>query len=342
MRGCRVDADRNADRNADEADVLRVIEAETAAYFNKDYEGWTECWVHAPYIRRIGWFARCGVLANAGWERESAAMKASMGEFPMPNRSAAQVRRENVNIRVDHDMAWVTFEQVAPSTGDPFDVPGRQQEMRILERHEGRWRIAGCFMIGSPVEYADHPLLRVDAAATIVWMNGAADQELKTHPALLLSRGRLRARGRADDLQLQAAIKWAAGLRRYARRQVGQSVAPARYGALPIILGDPDAASHTVCWIIAEGGLVMVSFNDQHSTQQRLAAAAVLYHISPAQMQLAGLIVGGNSLVEALARLLGISINTARTQLRRMFAKTGVSNQAMLVSALLSVALPLA
>ena len=331
----------SAERNSDEAAVLRVIEAETAAYFNKDYEGWTECWVHAPYIRRIGWFARCGVLTVAGWERESAAMRASMGEFPMPSRSAGQVRRENLNIRVDHDMAWVTFEQVAPSTGDPFDVPGRQHEVRILERHDGRWRIAGCFMIGSPVEYADHPQLRVDEAATVVWMNGAAEEELQHHPALLLSRGRLRARDRADNQRLQAAIRWAAGPRRYTRPRVGQWVAPALFGALPIILGDPDAANHEVCWIVAEGGQVLVSFNDPQSTEQRLEAAAVLYHITPAQMRLAGMIVGGNSLVEA-ARQLGISINTARTQLRRMFEKTGVSSQATLVSTLLTVALPLA
>lgn len=327
--------------SSDEAEVLRAIEDETAAYFNKDYAGWTECWVHAPYIRRIAWFARCGLLMNVGWEREAAAMKASMGEFPMPNRSAGQVRRENLNVRIDHDMAWVTFEQIAPTTGDPFDVPGRQQEVRILERHGGRWRIAGCFMIGSPVEYADHPLLRVDETSTVVWMNGVAAEQLKHHHALLLSGGRLRARGRADNQQLQAAIKWAAGLRRYARRQVGQSVAPARYGALPIILGDPDADDREICWIIADGGLVLVSFNDQQVTEQRLAAAAVLYRITPAQMRLAGLIVGGSSLVQA-ARRLGISINTARTQLRRMFEKTGVSSQTTLVCALLSVALPLA
>ncbi len=188
-----------------------MIEAETAAYFNKDYDGWTECWVHAPYIRRIGWFARCGVLTVAGWERESAAMRASMVEFPMPSRSAGQVRRENLNIRVDHDMAWVTYEQVAPSTGDPFDVPGRAHEVRILERHDGRWRIAACFIIGSPVEYADHPQLRVDEAATVVWMDGAAEEELKHHPALLLSRGWLRAHDRAEAIYIlsgEATIRW--------------------------------------------------------------------------------------------------------------------------------------
>jgi DNA-binding CsgD family transcriptional regulator len=76
-------------------------------------------------------------------------------------------------------------------------------------------------------------------------------------------------------------------------------------------------------------------------TQQRLDAAAVIYGITPAQMRLVGLIVDGHDLVEA-ARQLSISINTARTQLRRMFEKTGVSSQATLVRALLSVAAPVA
>lgn len=86
---------------------------------------------------------------------------------------------------------------------------------------------------------------------------------------------------------------------------------------------------------------MLVSFKDEQTTEQRLAAAAVLYRITPAQMRLAGLIIGGDSLVEA-ARRLGVSINTARTQLRRMFEKTGVNSQTTLVIALLSVALPLA
>jgi hypothetical protein len=41
-------------READQAAILRVIEDETAVYFNKDYEGWTQYWVDAPDARRIG------------------------------------------------------------------------------------------------------------------------------------------------------------------------------------------------------------------------------------------------------------------------------------------------
>ena len=65
-----------------------------------------------------------------------------------------------------------------------------------------------------------------------------------------------------------------------------------------------------------------------------------VYGLTPAQTRLAALIVGGQGLVEAAGRL-GVSVNTARTQLRRMFEKTGVNGQPALVRALLSVLSPL-
>lgn len=163
-----MDAVREADRVA----ILRVLEEETTAYFNKDYEGWARCWVEAPYTRRMGWYARGGVLVQTR-EQDAGAMKLAMEKYPAPNRSAQEVRRENVNIRAREDMAWVTFEQIAPKTGDPFDVPGRQHEARILEKHAGE---------------------------------GAAEQ-IRHHDHLRLIGGRLRAHNRATDQRLQASCE---------------------------------------------------------------------------------------------------------------------------------------
>lgn len=59
----------------DRAQILKVIDDETAAYFNKDYEAWARCRVHAPYVRRLGWYARGGALIHTGWEQEDAVMK---------------------------------------------------------------------------------------------------------------------------------------------------------------------------------------------------------------------------------------------------------------------------
>ena len=325
--------------DADRAAILRVIEEETTAYFAKDFERWAACWVHAPHARRLGWYARGGRMAHVGWDEEAAEMRLSMEQFPTPNPSVKEVRRENISVRVGGDLAWVTFDQSAPSTGDPFDVPGVQQEMRVLERHDGEWRIAGCFVIGSTLEFVTSPLLRVDERSAIVWMNAAAEAGLKSHPGLMLGAGRLRGRARAADERLQASIRWAAGLKGYAARQAARSVVPALHGTLPVVLGESGEGVLDICWVSAEGGMILVSFNDQRATEQRLEAAAVVYGLTPAQLRLVRLIVAGRDMVEAASDL-GISVTTARTQLKRMFDKVGVSSQASLVRALLSVASP--
>ncbi len=87
--------------------------------------------------------------------------------------------------------------------------------------------------------------------------------------------------------------------------------------------------------------MIVVSFDDGHRTDQRLAAAAVIYGLSPGQLRLAKLVVDGHDLVEA-ARELGISVNTARTHLQRIFDKTEVRSQPALVRVLLSALAPVA
>src|SRR5436190_587457 len=113
--------------------ILKVIEEETAAYFRKDYDAWAECWAHEPYARRWGSFARGGLLITEGWADESRKMRVAMAQHPTKIDVGDAIRRENLSVRIAVDMAWVTFDQIAPITGDPFDVPGLQHEMRILE-----------------------------------------------------------------------------------------------------------------------------------------------------------------------------------------------------------------
>jgi DNA-binding CsgD family transcriptional regulator len=326
--------------SGEETKILKVIEDETAAYFNKDYEAWARCWVHESYVRRFSWFARGGTFIHNGWEVENASIKAGMARYRAPNQSVHSVTRENVNIRVGKDMAWVTFEQVAPLTGDPFDVPGRQLEGRVMEKHSGAWRIAASFNIGSSIERASSPLLRVDGDSTVRWMNPAALEGLREHRALALTGGRLHGKHSEADRRLQASIRWAAGLHSYADFQADPHLAAARRGALPVILDASDETLPALCWVIAEGAMILVSFDDERSIEKRLESAAIVYGLTSAQTRLASLIVAGRDVVEA-ARRLGVSANTTRTHLQRMFDKTGVRSQPALVRALLIVAAPL-
>lgn len=125
-----------------ETAVMRVIEAETNAFWNKDFEAWADCWLHSPHIRMMGWWARGGISVIEGWEAHSSTIKRLMDANPIPNPASANVRRENVNIRVSDGMAWVTFDQYGADTGEhDMDMPGLSHETRILEKHDGDWKI---------------------------------------------------------------------------------------------------------------------------------------------------------------------------------------------------------
>ena len=129
-------------KSGDENAVMSVITAETNAFWMKDYAAWADCWLQTPDIRMHGWWARGGIRVTEGWAALSSSLQALMESNPTPQPQAAQVRRENINIRVSDQMAWVTFDQYGADTGEPdMDMPGLSHETRILEKHDGHWKL---------------------------------------------------------------------------------------------------------------------------------------------------------------------------------------------------------
>jgi DNA-binding CsgD family transcriptional regulator len=319
---------------ADVEAVKKVIWAETRAFYNKDFEALSRCWVHAPYIRRLGWWTRGGVTDHWGWETIGGRMRRGMLTSPEPNSTAKEVRHENEVVRVSGNMAWATFDQYAPDTGDPdFDMPGLCREARVLEKHDGEWRIVYHTYVHHTAEPVRSPMIRVDGLANISWMNNAAESALKMSEGLIVRLGRLRAVHSGDDQKLQAAIVAAAGR--------DQTLDGAR-AAIPLVLESGSSDEVCVCWVMTEGsgsGAVVVSINNHMLAQDYVDASARAFGLSDSQQRVAELIVAGDDLVRSADRL-GISINTARTHLQRIFEKTGVRSQAALVRILLSSARP--
>lgn len=131
---------RVIDYQKEQASILQVIENESNAFWDKDYNKWAACWVHEPYIRTMGWWKDGGITVVQGWDERSSRTKGYMDEFP--ERNPQNVRRENINIRILQDAAWVTFDQYGNDTGEPvMDMPGLSRETRFLEKHEGKWKI---------------------------------------------------------------------------------------------------------------------------------------------------------------------------------------------------------
>jgi hypothetical protein len=128
------------DLEKEKAEILTIIDNESKAFWDKDYAAWASYWAHEPYIRTMGWWELGGVTVVKGWEERGPRTKIHMEENPDPNPQ--NVVRENINMRISEDMAWVTFDQYGKDTGEPdMDMPGLSRETRIFEKHNGQWKI---------------------------------------------------------------------------------------------------------------------------------------------------------------------------------------------------------
>ncbi len=120
--------------------IMELIANESKAFWDKNFEGYADCWAHREYVRTMGWWAAGGVTVVEGWEERGQRTKKHMLENPEPNPQ--NPIRKNLNIRVSEEMAWVTFDQYGKDTDDPtFDMPGLSRETRILEKIDGNWKI---------------------------------------------------------------------------------------------------------------------------------------------------------------------------------------------------------
>ncbi|MCB0839766.1 MAG: nuclear transport factor 2 family protein [Bacteroidetes bacterium] len=131
------------DYEKEKAAIMELINEESAAFWDKDYERFAACWVHGPHVRTMGWWEDGGVTVVEGWEERSRRTQEHMAASPEPNPTANNVIRKNVNIRIYRDVAWLTFDQYGEDTGDQtMDMPGLSRETRILEKEDGKWKIA--------------------------------------------------------------------------------------------------------------------------------------------------------------------------------------------------------
>jgi len=130
----------------------------------KNFEAFSRCWLHAPHIRRLGWWTHGGVTDRWGWDAIGERARLQMLEHPEPNRTAQELRRENLVVRVGANMAWATFDQIGPDTGETdLDMPGVSRESRVLEKHDGEWRIVYHTYVHQTLEPERSPMFRVDA-----------------------------------------------------------------------------------------------------------------------------------------------------------------------------------
>lgn len=317
----------------DEAAITQLIHANRIAIWTRDFAAWSNCFVHAPYTSRWGWWSLGGVFTRRGFDDIAGRLQREMVERPEPILSFAyDTQLDNLSIQISGDMAWATFEQRYPDLDvSGFRGLGVVHEFRVFERHAGAWKIAFLGFLDGGGSVGRETRLELDPAGRLLRSSAAAEAALAADDNLVVRNGRLRLRDSRADQKLQAAIRWAATL---------DSSYMSQRGAVPVVIEAGEDLETTVYWVVADGGAIFLSFGNRQISAERLELAAVIYGLAPAQKRLAGLVAEGRTLNQ-IAEEMGITPNTARTHLQRVFDKTGVRTQTALVRVLLSAIAPI-
>ena len=312
--------------------IMAVIEAETAAWLNRDLNAWANCWVQQDYARRIASRPFGGTHTIFGFTEHYNGIAEVMAAYPEKSTRPCDVRREKLNIRVGSDISWVTFQQVILSGDIPPGAkgePGVHHHMRVLEKHDGRWLIAAVFEAQTRLGFLSCPWVRIDVKGQVLDMNRAASELLPGHPALYIVGNRLVARTLAGRATLKTTIE-------NAQTSIKGTDADIPH---PMLFSDSETGSISLAWISTDDEMLVVLLDDPELTRKTIERAASIFGLSKAQARVAMAISGGKDLSQAAAAL-GVRPNTVRTHVKRMFEKVGVRSQAALVRALLSTGAP--
>jgi DNA-binding CsgD family transcriptional regulator len=318
----------------DEAQIVEVINRNRIALWTRDWAAYEKCFVHADYATRWNASRSLGNSVRHGWDDIAQRVRQLMADPRFSNpANAYETTIRNLKLRIAGDMAWASFDQHYPSALEDIglNLAGVTHEVRVFERHNGSWLIAFWGVMDPHVGNPGAATVRLSPDGAVIWKSPAAEVLLKEDDDLVIRNGRLRVRDGRTDQTLQAAIRWAAG------RDSGLVT---YRGALPVVHEAGEGLPTRIWWVNAESGFIVVTLADSELGERRLDAAAVVFGLSPAQKQLAAHVADGMSLPE-IAEKMGITANTARTHLDRIYDKVGVRTQPALIRVLLSTASPI-
>ena len=172
------------------------------------------------------------------------------------------------------------------------------------------------------------PMLMLDDQLHVVKHNSAADRIMASGPLRMADGGALMLSDPKLKQQLQQVVRLQRGRDSQLLHSEQEKLVLL---CMPVFRSDaPDEVSRitTVVWVFADRSVAAPS----------VQSLADLFGISPAEARLLHLLCKVGNLNQS-AELLSVSVHTARTQLKSIMGKTGISSQVALVSRAMSHAL---
>lgn len=198
------------------------------------------------------------------------------------------------------------------------------------------WRLGMSESLALAAEEAAHALgsgvLLVDGNGRLVFASRVAERMLSDGRWITLRAGRIRARHPGDRRRLDAAI----GAASNAGGSVAEGLVPlrapdGRMRSVFVAPFRPDAGPG-----VDSGASVLIHVSDPDAVRAPFAVEiGRAFGLTPAEARLAAAITRGQRLGDHAAAA-GVSVNTSKTLLARVFRKTGTERQAELVALLLA------
>jgi DNA-binding CsgD family transcriptional regulator len=316
--------------SGEEEEILAFLRSEQECFYRGDFDAFLDHWHHGPEVRRIISGPEVGTRIHTGWEDLLPKFVEGFRQFPQNFDARKLLRWDNIQVQVSGDMAWISYDLLMLRKVPGMQVPRFAHEIKIVQRFNGAWKLVCLMNVAPEIGRQDVPRIELSADGRLANINDLARECLGLRTGLIVSGDRVRAHNRSFDVGLQAAIK-------VRTERLATNLPRGFLGELAsaVPLGEDDEGHPKFCWVDAEQERVLITFNDEFLLRGRLEDAAKVFGLSPAQLKLSVLLASGRDLAHA-AKELGVSVNTVRTQARRMFEKTGAHNQAALVSLLLN------
>lgn len=115
--------------------ILNVLNEETKAAFNRDYEGWKTRWIHSDYVTKTYMdFSNNSMTETLGWKEIDDFVRIYIETHPEPEPIPTLVN--DIEVRFFDNAAWISYEQNDAERG-------LKRETRLMEKENGQWKIAG-------------------------------------------------------------------------------------------------------------------------------------------------------------------------------------------------------
>lgn len=207
------------------------------------------------------------------------------------------------------------FARLMPHVRRAIDIHRRLYGVQL--QRDGTLSVLDALQVG---------ILLTDRTGHVMFANRVAEEILHRSDGLVLIRGQLRAARPDDSLKLANLIQGAV------KTTLGMGEEPGGIISLPSSVGSAVTVLVSPCprlGLLEPAAMVFVStpprsvsFEEDHVTRR--------YGLTPAEVKLFQALVDGDRLSE-YADVAGITLNTAKTHLKQLFAKTGSRRQADLV-----------